>query len=84
MAPAAQAEAIGSRRHAADRRELWATVLLGYMKGQTSPKSALLIGLTGVFSSRSTASVCIQWTLVVPLHATIMGPFGPFSLSTCA
>ena len=46
MAPAAQAEAIGSRRHAADRRELCATVLLGYMKGQTSPKFGAVVGLT--------------------------------------
>ena len=48
MAPAAQAGASGSRRHATDRRDLWATVLLGYIKGQTSPKSVLLVGISRV------------------------------------
>ena len=46
MAPAAQAEAIGSRGHATDRRELREAVPEGYIKGQTWPKTAASVGLT--------------------------------------
>ena len=45
MAPAAQAEASGSLRHATDRQELWSTVPEGYMKGRTWPKSGPSFGL---------------------------------------
>jgi hypothetical protein len=60
MAPAAQAEAIGSRGHAADRRELCVTVLLGYMKGQTSPKFGSVVGLTGI-PIPARPKPCVDW-----------------------
>ena len=46
MAPAAQSEAIGSRRHATDRRDLRKAVPEGYMKSRTWPKTAALVGLS--------------------------------------
>ena len=48
MAPAAQAEAIGSRRHAADRQTLPAAVTCGLMKARTWPKSGAVVGLRGI------------------------------------
>ena len=60
MAPAAQAEAIGSHRHTADRQALPAAVLGGLMKGRTSPKSVSLVGLKAYLKSVLRPRTAIQ------------------------